>query len=123
GRADARRDIPAVVVGARHGNNLLMLRGDERGERVAIVHRHLDVATPPALSRGIFSNSRSCAAAGRYINRPSASHAVGRDGSNPASHNAAGQSWRRSIGTSCRLADGFALCAASVAALYSSTLG
>ena len=52
---------------------------------------------PGALSEFIRSNNRSWAGAGRYRTRPSADQALGRDGSNPFSCNAFGQSWRRSI--------------------------
>ena len=69
------------------------------------------------------SSSRSCARAGRYRNSPSADQAVGFPASNPACRSAAGQSSRRSMGTSIRSDVGFAPCARSVDDLNSSTLG
>ena len=52
---------------------------------------------PGADSSVMLSNSRSCASGGRYTSSPSAIHAVGCVGSNPAARSAAGQSSRRSI--------------------------
>ena len=76
---------------------------------------------PGAASPLMRSNSRSCAAAGRYGISPSADQTLGCDGSKPASCNAFGQSWRRSTATSTRLAAGCAPCSVSVDSLKSST--
>ena len=82
------------------------------------------IRLPGALSSVTCSKSRSWASAGRYISRPSASHAVGcarvetRCRATLSASRSAGRSAPRGASPSA-----VAPCSASVAALYSSTLG
>jgi len=69
-----------------------------------------------ALSAVMLSSRRSWAADGRNGSSPSTVHAVDFPASKPASRRAAGQSWRRSMGTVCTWAVGEAFnCASEVA--------
>ncbi|OBK92984.1 hypothetical protein A5646_03100 [Mycobacterium sp. 1245499.0] len=78
---------------------------------------------PGALSVVITSNRLSCACGGRYINRPSALQALGRDSSKPLSRRAPRQSSRRSTDTVRSCAVGLAPNAPSVVDLNSMTAG
>ncbi|SHV91258.1 Uncharacterised protein [Mycobacteroides abscessus subsp. abscessus] len=78
---------------------------------------------PGADRSAMRSNNKSWAAPGRKGSSPSASHAVGCAGSNPAALSTVGQSSRRSTCRSRTVAVARALCSSSTCFLNSSTFG